>query len=311
MSAHELRVAPRGAFSLAATAARFARLADSVSVFEDGTFARLVPAGSGHALVRVAQDGPASRARLRVTIEGAPDRAAGEAAARQLVERVLGAGADLRAFQRAHARDPLLQAALRAHRGLRVAGSFDLFEALVNAVLTQQVNLRFAYSIRAELVRAFGARREIDGRAWFAFPTAERIARESEATLRAFRLSAAKAGTLARLARACAAGELGESKLAPLSDEEAISELVRWKGIGRWTAEVVLIRGLGRLDVFPAGDLAVLKRLAPDWLAAKKKPSEADVRAFADRWKPYRSLALVYGLESLVAPTSRVRVEPR
>jgi DNA-3-methyladenine glycosylase II len=298
---HELWFAPRGAFSLAATTARFARLGDSVSVVENGSFARLVPAGSGHALVRIAQEGPASRARLRLSIEGATDAPAGEAAARRVVERVLGAGADLRAFQRAHARDPLLQASLRAHRGLRVAGSFDLFEALVNAVLTQQVNLRFAYSIRAELVCAFGASREMSGRSWLAFPTAERIARENEATLRGFRLSAAKAGTLARLARACAAGELDEAKLAALSDEEAIAELVRWKGIGRWTAEVVLIRGLGRLDIFPAGDLAVLKRLAPDWLAAKKKPSEADVRAFADRWKPYRSLALVYGLESLAA----------
>jgi DNA-3-methyladenine glycosylase II len=301
VSAHELWIAPRGAFSLAATAARFARLDDSVSVVENGTFARLVPAGSGHALVRVAQEGPASRARLRVSIEGARDEAAAQAAARRLVERVLGAGADLRPFQRAHARDPLLQASLRAHRGLRVAGSFDLFEALVNAVLTQQVNLRFAYSIRAELVRAFGASRTVAGRAWFAFPTAERVARESETSLRRFRLSAAKAGTLARLARACAAGELDEATLAPLSDEEAIAELVRWKGIGRWTAEVVLIRGLGRLDIFPAGDLAVLKRLAPEWLAAKKRPSEADVRAFADRWKPYRSLALVYGLESLAS----------
>jgi DNA-3-methyladenine glycosylase II len=298
---HELALAPRGAFSLAATTARFARLSDSVSVVEEDSYARLVHAGSRLALLRVVQEGPPSRARLRVSIDGAPDETTAHAAAMRLLERVLGATADLRAFERAHARDPLLAAALRAHRGLRVAGSYDLFEALVNAVLTQQVNLRFAYSIRAELVRAFGAGRSVAGRDWLAFPTAERLARETETSLRAFRLSAAKAATIARLARACAEGELDEAKLAPLSDEEAIAELVRWKGIGRWTAEVVLIRGLGRLDVFPAGDLAVLKRLAPEWLAAKTKPSESDVRSFSDRWKPYRSLALVYGLESLAA----------
>ena len=298
---HELVFAPRGAFSLRATTARFARLSDSVSVVENDSYARLVHAGAGLALLRVTQEGPPNRARLRVSIDGAADEPTAHAAARRLLERVLGAGADLRRFQRAHARDPLLAASLRAHRGLRVAGSYDLFEALVNAVLTQQVNLRFAYSIRAELVRAFGASRVFAGRDWRAFPTAERLARESETTLRGFRLSAAKAGAIARLARACAKGELDEAKLAPLSDEEAIAELSRWKGIGRWTAEVVLIRGLGRLDIFPAGDLAVLKRLAPDWLSAKKRPTESDVRAFADRWKPYRSLALVYGLETLAA----------
>lgn len=298
---HALAFAPRGAFSLARTTARFARLGDTVSVVEDGGFARLVPAGGRLALVRVVQEGSDARARLRVSIEGAPDEASAHAAARRVLERVLGAGADLAAFQRAHASDPLLGAALRAHRGLRVAGSFDLFEALVGAVLTQQVNLRFAYSIRAELVRALGTRRSFGGREWSAFPSAERMARESEMALRRFRLSSAKAGALARLSRACAEGALDEAKLAALSDEDAIAELVRWKGIGRWTAEVVLIRGLGRLDVFPAGDLAVLKRLAPAWLARRKQPSEREVRAFVDRWKPWRSLALVYALESLAA----------
>jgi DNA-3-methyladenine glycosylase II len=294
----EIHFTPRGAFSLAETSARFARHPDPVNVVADGEFARLVPAGRELALVRVRQEGPASRARLHVSLEGAGGSAA-EAAARRLLERVLGAGADLRPFQRALGSDPLLGESLRAHRGLRVAGSFDLFEALVNAVLTQQVNLRFAFSIRAELARAFGARASFAGREWLAFPSAERLARESEASLRAFRMTGAKAGTIARLARACASGELDESLLAPLSDEDAIAALTRWKGVGRWTAEIALLRGLGRLDVFPAGDLAVVKRLARVWLGGDAPAKEAEMRAFSERWRPFRSLALVYGLESL------------
>ena len=296
--------APRGPFSLAATSARFQRLPDPVNVVADGGFARLVAAGSELALVRVAQEGSVTRARLRVRVTGARGAAA-EAAAERLLARVLGACADLRPFQRAHRSDPLLAAALRAHRGLRVAGSFDLFEALVNAVLTQQVNLQFAFSIRAELVRAFGARATFDSREWFAFPSPERVARESESSLRAFRMTAAKAGAIHRLARACAEGALDESRLAVLSDEEAIAELMRWKGVGRWTAEIVLLRGLGRLDIFPAGDLAVQKRLARNWVDAGAPASEPDVRAFSERWRPFRSLALVYGLESLAAEGSK------
>ncbi|MGH2898153.1 MAG: hypothetical protein ACRDMZ_05715, partial [Solirubrobacteraceae bacterium] len=96
---------------------------------------------------------------------------------------------------------------------------------------------------------------------------------------------------------------LSEAQLAPLDDEAAIESLVRWKGIGRWTAEVALIRGLGRLDVFPAGDLAVLKRLAPAWLG--RGASEADVRDFAGRWRPYRSLALVYAFEAMAAQAAQ------
>jgi 3-methyladenine DNA glycosylase/8-oxoguanine DNA glycosylase len=78
-----------------------------------------------------------------------------------------------------------------------------------------------------------------------------------------------------------------------------VAELTRWKGVGRWTAEVVLIRGLGRLDVFPAGDLAVLKRLAPSWLG--RDAGEGEMRAFAARFRPFRSLALVYAFETLAA----------
>jgi DNA-3-methyladenine glycosylase II len=179
-----------------------------------------------------------------------------------------------------------------------------LFEALVGAVLTQQVNLAFAFSIRAALVAAFGERARIAGREWQAFPTAERVARESESTLRAFRMTAAKAGTIARLARALAEGALDEERLRALGDEEAIDELMRWKGVGRWTAEIALLRGLGRLDVFPAGDLAVVKRLALRWLGRDQPASEREMRLFSERWRPYRSLALVYALEGLAASGS-------
>jgi len=294
----ELEYRPRGAFSLAQTSARFARFPDPVNVVEDGEFARLVPAGESLVLARVTQEGTVARPVLRIRIEGEPGTES-DAAARGLVERVLGAGADLRPFQRALGKDPLLGESLRAHRGLRVAGSLSLFEALVSAVLTQQVNLAFAFSVRAELARAFGESRELAGREWLAFPTAERIARESEAALRAFRMTAAKAGTIARLAAACASGELDESLLRELPDEEAIAALMRWKGVGRWTAEVALLRGLGRLDIFPAGDLAVVKRLSRKWRASDSPASEAEMRAFSERWRPWRSLALVHGLEAL------------
>jgi DNA-3-methyladenine glycosylase II len=296
----DLSYTPRGPYSLAWTSARFARLPDPVNRVEAGAFARLVRAGAGLALVRVAQEGPPGRARLRLRVEfeGASAEQARLAALR-VVERVLGGGLDLAPFARVHGRDPLLGPLLRAHRGLRVAGAFDLFEALVNAVLTQQVNLAFAYSVRAELARAYGASAEVDGARWLAFPSPERLAEAPLAELRTMRLSQAKAETLLRLARACACGELAEHDLAPLSDEDAIAALVRWKGVGRWTAEVALIRGLARPDVFPAGDIAVLRRLAPEWLG--REASEPEIRAFAERWRPWRSLALVYFFEALAA----------
>jgi DNA-3-methyladenine glycosylase II len=177
---------------------------------------------------------------------------------------------------------------------LRIAGAPSLWEALVTAVLAQQINLRFAYDIRRALAVAFGRRARFGTETYFAFPEPSRVARESEAGLRNFRLSRSKAGAIARLAEAFASRELSESEIATLPDEEAIERLTAIKGVGRWTAEIGLLRGLGRADVFPGGDLGVVKYLAMQLLGHRARVTESLMRQFADRWRPYRGLALVY-----------------
>jgi DNA-3-methyladenine glycosylase II len=285
--------APRGPYSLAATAARFTRWPEIVDRFDGGTYRRLLPVGRSAVLLEARQDG--RRAPLRVTLTG---EAARTEAARQAAIRVvgigLGAALDVRPFYRAFRGDALLGDALRHSRGLRIAGAPSLWEALVTAVLAQQVNLRFAYDIRRELAVAFGRRARFGKETYFAFPAPSRMAREAEAALRKFRLSGGKAGAIARLAQAFASRELSESEIAMLSDEDAIERLTAIKGVGRWTAETGLLRGLGRADVFPGGDLGVVKYVAMELLGHRARVTEPLMRQFADRWRPFRGLALVY-----------------
>ena len=75
--------------------------------------------------------------------------------------------------------------------------------------------------------------------------------------------------------------------------------LIRYKGIGRWTAEIALMRGLGRPDVFPAGDLTVIKGMASAFLGREEIARESEMRDFSERWRPHRSLALVYAYKEL------------
>ncbi|MGH9368137.1 MAG: DNA-3-methyladenine glycosylase family protein [Thermoanaerobaculia bacterium] len=299
--------APRGPFSLEATAERFTRWPEAVDRFDGETYRRLLPVGRSGVLLEVRQGGTPSRARLHVRLEGT---GAGGVAAREAARRVvrvgLGAGFDARPFYRAFRGDPLLADPLRHSRGLRIAGTASLWEAAVTAVLSQQVNLVFAYDLRRKLALAFGRRARFGGIVYVAFPSPERLARESERSLRKFRLSGAKAGTLARLARAFAAGELSERELARLPDEEAIERLMAIKGVGRWTAEIALLRGLGRADVFPGGDLGVVKYLAMELLGQRARVTEARMRRFADRWRPYRGLALVYAYAEMARRRGRV-----
>ena len=256
-------------------------------------------------LLEVRQAGRLPLLDATLTGEAARSEAARRAAVR-IIEIGLGAALDVRPFYRSFGREPLLAAALRHSRGLRIAGTASLWEALVTAVLSQQINLAFAYDIRRELAAAFGRRGRFAGETYFGFPEPRRMARETEGSLRRFRLSRAKAGTLARLADAFASEDMSEEEIAVLPDDEAIDRLTAIKGVGRWTAEIALLRGLGRADVFPGADLGVVKYVAMELLGHRARVTEARMRRFAERWRPYRGLALVYAYAE-IARRERLR----
>lgn len=302
-------IMPARPYSLARTIGRFARFPDAVDLADvsgDGRFRRLLPVRPA-ALLEVVQHGSPASAILRVSLEGpGADSAAARREARRVLDRGLGASTHVRAFERRFRSDSLLGPAIRRFRGLRVAGAPTVWEALVHAVLAQQINLAFAASIRKELVHAFGRRARIAGALYFAFPSPEAIARAGARGLAGFRLSRGKRDTLLRLARGFAGGSLREERLDRLSDEDVITRLTRIRGVGRWTAEVALLRGLGRSDAFPAGDLSIVKHLAVGLLGKTAATTEREMREHSDRWSPFRSLALVYMYAALAEARERV-----
>jgi DNA-3-methyladenine glycosylase II len=301
------RLVPERPYSLALTAERYVRFPDRVDRFDGTTYRRLLPVGRRGVLLSVAQIGAPDRAVLETTLAG-PDADAPRAgeASRRVVALALGASAPVRGFYRAFAGDGVIGDAIRDFRGLRVAGLPSLWEALVTAILAQQVNLLFAYDIRRELVEAFGRRARFEGETYFAFPDPGAFGAETRARLRRFRLSDAKARAILGVAEAFASGALDEEGIGRLDDEAAIERLTALRGVGRWTAEIGLLRGLGRPDIFPAGDLGVVKYLAQGLLGRREKAKEEAMRRYAERWRPWRSLALVYGYAEL----NRRRAEP-
>jgi DNA-3-methyladenine glycosylase II len=293
-------VVPRRPYSLALTAERYTRFPEVVDRFDGRTYRRFLPVGRGGALLSVEQVGTAARGSLEATLTGPQ---AGSPAARAAAERIvhvaLGAGQPVAGFYRSFRADPVVGAAIRDFRGLRGAGVPSLWEGLVTAILAQQVNLHFAYDIRRELAETFGRRARFASETFIAFPTPESMVGETPRKLRRFRLSESKAKAIHGLARAFAEGALAEAEIAALGDEAAIERLTEFRGVGRWTAEIALLRGLGRCDIFPAGDLGVVKYLAQGLLGRKEKAKEDAMRRFAERWQPWRGLALVYGYAEL------------
>jgi DNA-3-methyladenine glycosylase II len=170
--------------------------------------------------------------------------------------------------------------ALRGMRPPRFAG---LFETFASVVPFQQVSLDAGVAVVGRIVERFGTSLEHDGRRFHAFPTARVIARAHPDALRACGMSLRKAETLRNIAAAIESGEVTEAKLSRLGSADAIRFLEALKGVGPWTAGLVLLRGLGRLDVFPSGDVGATRGLSRLLLLEPGPTLDRVVQRFGDR----------------------------
>jgi DNA-3-methyladenine glycosylase II len=179
-----------------------------------------------------------------------------------IVQRVLGVDRDLAHFDRAAAHIPWLKSLAKRMHGVRPPRYPTLWEACVNAVVFQQISLIAATAIMHRLVVALGESLVSEGVQHYTFPSLTNFLAADDDLLRAAGLSVGKLMTLRRVGEALAAGTLDETMLEQQASPDAAAILCRIKGIGPWTAAVILLRGLGRLDVFPMNDTSVARNLA-------------------------------------------------
>jgi DNA-3-methyladenine glycosylase II len=255
-SRHELSVA--APFRLDLTVSALRRLSTNiVDVFtSDGEYLRALETSRGPVIARVVQSDPRA---LIVTLDGEPRE---HKAALALVRRMLGTDRDVEHFSRAAGNIPWLNPLAERMRGVRPPRYPTLWEACVNAVVFQQISLHAATSIMRRLIVALGRSHNSNRVVLYAFPTAQSFLAADDDTLRAAGLSIGKRWTLRRVGESLEARTLDESILEDLATPDAAALLRGIKGIGPWTATVILLRGLGRLDVFPMDDTSVARNLA-------------------------------------------------
>jgi DNA-3-methyladenine glycosylase II len=155
------------------------------------------------------------------------------------------------------------------------------YATLLRTIVGQQVSVHAARAVWNRLEAALGDMND----------PAPLLAASDEA-LRACGMSRQKAGYARSLAGLIGSGALDLANL-PADDEAAIAELVRIKGIGRWSAEIYLLFAEGRPDIWPAGDLAVQVEVGR-LLGLETRPSEALTRELAESWRPHRGAAAVF-----------------
>jgi DNA-3-methyladenine glycosylase II len=255
-SRHELSVA--APFRLDLTVSALRRLSTNiVDVFtSDGQYIRALDTSRGPVVARVAQ---VDARALSVTLDGDPRE---HKSALALVKRMLGIERDLAHFNRAAEGILWLNPLAQRMRGVKPPRYPTLWEASVNAIVFQQISLHAASAIMRRLILALGEAIDSEGVAVYVFPTAGRFLGVEDDVLRAAGLSLGKLSTLRCVAQALMAGALEERMLEERASPDAIALLRKIKGIGPWTATVILLRGLGRLDVFPMNDSSVARNLS-------------------------------------------------
>lgn len=283
----------------------------------DGTAHRRVLVVEGQPLgIEVVQVAPPERPVLQVTVSGSHLPPSTGCAVRSALTRMLGCDHCLIEFYRAAADDPVLGPLSHAYLGLKPPRYPTLFETLVNAFACQQVTLSLGIQLLNRLAAACAPGRDDAGGQAFAFPGPADLAGRAPDELRALGFSRQKALAIIELAGAIALRRLDIDEIEHQDDATAMARLRELRGVGRWAAEYVLLRGLGRLHVFPGDDIGARNNLQR-WLGHLEPLDYDGVRRALARWAPFQGLVYLHllltslQLERESDPGPMVRKLPR
>jgi DNA-3-methyladenine glycosylase II len=255
----------------------------------DGTtYRRVIVLGGRPTELAVRQAGSCEAPRLIVTATPRSRTLVERRMVRGVVERLLGLRIDLADWYHTATGDARLRPLAERFRGMKPPRFPTMFEAVVNAFACQQLSLEVGVELLNRLATISGARlRTPPDR--YGFPRVHDVTQLTPEKCRAIGFSHQKARALLGLATAITRRELDLESIAAEGDAEVRRRLLELRGVGRWTAEYVMLRGLGRLHVFPGDDVGAQKRLAR-WLGRSRPLDYAGVGRVVERWKPFAGL---------------------
>lgn len=266
---------------------------DPIAYFDGKTFERIWQLnGNRFCIISIQSIGSVDKPRLKITLDGKDIRNEDIEFCRRRIEEVLCLHLDLNVFYETVRTDPTLHQHCLRNLGLKPVLEPDLFEVLTWAIIGQQVNLRFACQVKGGMLEKFAERVVRNGKTFFRYPQPSELAGKNPVIWREFKCSGRKAEYIIGLAERILDG-FNLDDLKNLSDDEIIQRLMDIRGIGRWTAEYVLIQGFGRWDALPTGD-AGLQNGIKEVYKMDRKPTEAEIVQLAESWRPYRGLATYY-----------------
>jgi DNA-3-methyladenine glycosylase II len=283
------------------------RPTNRIDVWEPNHYLRVLTTADGLVLVEVENRGTIDDPDVRLRTRSGNASAATRLELVQIVRKMLGLDVNAAALQHRVEGERRLRTMALALRGMRPPRFAGLFEAFANVIPFQQLSLDAGVAIVGRLVERFGKHIELDGRRFYAFPTSRAVASARLTALLECGLSHTKAESLRHVAKAIESGNLTEDEIAGMSTTDALARLTELPGIGAWSAAVVLLRGLGRIDVFPPGDVGAVRGLS-ELLRLRSRESLDRV---IERFGEHRGYLYFFGLAGNLLERNVIHGAPR
>jgi len=285
------------------------RVDNAVDRWDGSTYRRVLPTPDGPIEVAVSQTGPPESPQLRVATRGAALADETRRAVATTLERLLGLRVDLSEFYRFAARDERLGPLVERFRGMKPPRFATLFEGALNSIACQQVTLTLGIRLLNRLAKRYGQKLHGGEEIAHAFPRPEDIAETTPEELRELGFSRNKGLAMIELARLGPKKREELAELETMPDDEAIARLLELRGIGRWSAEYILLRHLGRTHLFPGDDVGARNNLV-EWLSLPAPLDYEGVRQTVAPWANFGGLLYFHLLLSRLAEAGLLDVAP-
>jgi DNA-3-methyladenine glycosylase II len=281
---------PLAPYRLDLTVWTLRRRADNqIDRWDGSTYRRVLVIGDQPVGVAVTQVKPPNSPRLRVTVQTAEAGSRIKQSVISLLNRLLGLQVDLSEFYQFAFHRARLGPLARRFRGMRPPRFPSAFEALINATACQQMSLTVGIILLNRLAGECGLVFEEHNEIAHAFPRPRDLVQRDPDALRRLGFSRQKVRAMMESAGAIDNGKLNLESLAGAQDEVALATLQQLRGVGRWTAEYVLLRGLGRWHVFPGDDVGARNNLTR-WLGLGEDLDYESERRVLAKWEAYSGL---------------------
>jgi DNA-3-methyladenine glycosylase II len=290
-----LKLKPTPPFNFDLSTKVFSEGDGEIRRFGKGRYRQLLRTGDNLILVTIKSLGTVDKTELLVDLDSnKPISDEDQESVQKTIINIFNLDFDLKPFYEEVKNDLIMAKLAKELEGLNSTTTSTAFEALVSSIIEQQISLKAAHSIERRMVKTFGDKLEIKDKTYYTFPIPQKLASLTKEQLRECGLSYRKAEYIIDLSKQIVEGKLDLEKLKEYEYvNEIIRELSKIRGVGLWTAELTILRGMHKLEAFPADDIG-LRRAISHYYCDDKRISSETARKIAARWGKWKGLAGFY-----------------